>query len=98
MSAGEIADRFVLARSTLSGHFNILKNAGLIVAEKNGTTIVYSLNVSVVEQTMAAMLELLRETDQVLQIEVGVGPGAGITPPGGVDADRAHEGAEMQLA
>ena len=59
MSAGEIADRFELARSTLSGHFNILKNAGLIVAEKSGTTIVYSLNVSVVEQTMAAMLELL---------------------------------------
>ena len=59
MSAGEIAEQFALARSTLSGHFNILKNAGLIVAEKNGTTIVYSLNVSVVEQTMAAMLDLL---------------------------------------
>ena len=49
MTAGEIADRFPLARSTLSGHFNILKNAGLIVAEKNGTSILYSLNVSVVE-------------------------------------------------
>jgi DNA-binding transcriptional ArsR family regulator len=59
MTAGEIAERFSLARSTLSGHFNILKNAGLIVAEKNGTSIVYSLNVSVVEQAMAAMLELL---------------------------------------
>jgi len=59
MSAGEITDQFALARSTLSGHFNILKNAGLIVAEKNGTTIFYSLNVSVVEQTMAAMLDLL---------------------------------------
>jgi ArsR family transcriptional regulator, arsenate/arsenite/antimonite-responsive transcriptional repressor len=59
MTAGEIVERFSLARSTLSGHFNILKNAGLIVAEKNGTSIVYSLNVSVVEQAMAAMLELL---------------------------------------
>src|SRR3954466_427119 len=59
MSAGEIAEQFSLARSTLSGHFNILKHAGLIVAEKNGTTIFYSLNVSVVEQTMAAMLDLL---------------------------------------
>ena len=28
MSAGEIADRFPLARSTLSGHFNVLKHAG----------------------------------------------------------------------
>ena len=59
MSAGEIADRFPLARSTLSGHFNILKNAGLIVAEKNGTSILYSLNASVVEETMAAVMDLL---------------------------------------
>ena len=58
MTAGEIAERFPLAKSTLSGHFNILKNAGLIVAEKNGTSIVYSLNVSVVEQTLAAVMEL----------------------------------------
>ena len=59
MTAGEIADRFPLSRSTLSGHFNVLKHAGLIVAEKNGTSILYSLNVSVVEQALAAMLELL---------------------------------------
>ncbi|HEY4234168.1 MAG TPA: autorepressor SdpR family transcription factor [Lacipirellulaceae bacterium] len=59
MTAGEIAEKFPLARSTLSGHFSILKNAGLIVSEKNGTSIVYSLNVSIVEQTMAAMMDLL---------------------------------------
>jgi ArsR family transcriptional regulator, arsenate/arsenite/antimonite-responsive transcriptional repressor len=59
MTAGEIADRFPLSRSTLSGHFNVLKHAGLIVAEKNGTSIIYSLNVSVVEQALAAILELL---------------------------------------
>jgi len=59
MTAGEVAARFPLARSTLSGHFNILRNAGLIVAEKNGTSITYSLNVSVVEQTMASVLEIL---------------------------------------
>jgi DNA-binding transcriptional ArsR family regulator len=59
MSAGEIAERFPLARSTLSGHFTILKNAGLIVAEKNGTSIVYSLNESVVEQTLGAIMDLL---------------------------------------
>lgn len=59
MTAGELADRFPLAKSTLSGHFNVLKHAGLIVAEKNGTTVVYSLNVSVVEQALAAMMNLL---------------------------------------
>jgi DNA-binding transcriptional ArsR family regulator len=59
MTAGEIADRFPQSRSTLSGHFNILKNAGLIVAERNGTSITYSLNLSVAEQTVAAVLDLL---------------------------------------
>jgi ArsR family transcriptional regulator, arsenate/arsenite/antimonite-responsive transcriptional repressor len=59
MTAGEISDRFPLAKSTLSGHFNVLKHAGLIVSEKNGTTVVYSLNVSAVEQTLAAVMNLL---------------------------------------
>lgn len=58
MTAGEIAEKFHLARSTLSGHFNILKHAGLIVAEKNGTSVVYSLNLSAVEQTLAAVMDL----------------------------------------
>ena len=59
LTAGELAERFPLARSTLSGHFNVLKAAGLIVSERKGTTIVYSLNVSAFEETMAAVLELL---------------------------------------
>ena len=58
MTAGGFAEKFPLAKSTLSGHFNILKHAGLIVAEKNGTTVTYSLNMSVVEQTAAAVMEL----------------------------------------
>ena len=59
MTAGDIAERFPLAKSTLSGHFGVLKHAGLIVAEKNGTRIVYSLNVSAVEEALASVLELL---------------------------------------
>ncbi len=57
MTAGEIADRFPLARSTLSGHFNTLKHAGLIVAERRGTTIVYSLNMSAIEEAVAGFME-----------------------------------------
>ncbi len=59
MTAGELAERFSLAKSTLSGHFSVLKHAGLIVAEKNGTSVVYSLNVSAAEQALAAVLNLL---------------------------------------
>ena len=59
LSAGELAERFPLARSTLSGHFNVLRHARLIVAARRGTSIVYSLNLSAFEEAMSAVLELL---------------------------------------
>ena len=58
MTAGELAERFPLAKSTLSGHFSVLRQARLIVAEKRGTTIRYSLNLSAFEEAMAAVLDL----------------------------------------
>ncbi len=58
MSAGEISQHFRLAKSTLSGHFNVLKHAGLIVTERQGTTIMYSMNVSAAEEALSAVLEL----------------------------------------
>lgn len=64
MTAGEIAEQFTLARSTLSGHFNVLRHAGLIVAEKHGTSVVYSLNLSVVDETVAAVLDLFNVVRQ----------------------------------
>lgn len=58
MTAGELAERFPLAKSTLSGHFNVLKHAGLIVAERKATSIIYSLNTSVVESLLGAVFDL----------------------------------------
>jgi DNA-binding transcriptional ArsR family regulator len=52
MTAGEIAEHFDLAKSTLSGHFNVLKNAGLILEEKRRNQVFYSLNMSVVEELL----------------------------------------------
>jgi ArsR family transcriptional regulator len=60
MSAGELADQFPLAKSTLSGHFRLLRQAGLIVSEKRGTTIRYSLNVSAVEEAVGLVMDVLR--------------------------------------
>jgi DNA-binding transcriptional ArsR family regulator len=52
MSAGEIAECFALAKPTLSGHFSVLREAELVVSEKTGTTIIYRLNVSVLEEAL----------------------------------------------
>lgn len=60
MTAGELAERFPLARSTLSGHFNVLKHAGLIVQERRRTSIVYSLNTSALEEALAGVMALMR--------------------------------------
>jgi ArsR family transcriptional regulator len=59
MTAGELADRFPLAKSTLSGHFGVLRHAGLIVAERTGTSIVYSLNLAAYEEALAGVLSVL---------------------------------------
>jgi len=59
MSAGELADRFPLAKSTLSGHFSVLRHANLIVSEKRGTTVRYSLNVSALEEAIEMVMAVL---------------------------------------
>ncbi len=52
LTAGELASHFDLAKSTLSGHFAILKQADLIHADKKGATITYHLNLSVLEDAL----------------------------------------------
>ena len=58
MSAGEVASNLTISKSTLSSHFNILKKSGLIQEERNGVTIYYSLNMSVIEEVTAAVMDL----------------------------------------
>ena len=57
MTAGEIAGHFELAKPTLSGHFAVLREAGLVAPEKSGTTITYRLNVSVLEEALLALMD-----------------------------------------
>ncbi len=60
MTAGELADHFPLAKPTLSGHFAVLREAGLIQGDKNGTTITYRLNVSVLEEALLALMNVFK--------------------------------------
>ena len=60
MTAGALADRFEVAKPTMSRHFATLKDAGLIQAEKSGNQIRYRLNVSVAEDLMALIMDLLK--------------------------------------
>ena len=60
MSAGEIAEHFALAKPTLSGHFAVLREARLVSPEKTGTTIIYRLNVSVLEEALMALMDTFK--------------------------------------
>jgi ArsR family transcriptional regulator, arsenate/arsenite/antimonite-responsive transcriptional repressor len=56
MTAGQLAGNFDLAKPTLSKHFAVLREADLIHGEKNGTSITYSLNVSVLEDALISLM------------------------------------------
>ena len=60
MTAGELASQFDLSWPTMSGHFAILKEADLIDADRTGSTITYRLNVSVLEEALAALMETFK--------------------------------------
>ena len=65
MTAGELAAQFDLSWPTMSGHFAVLRDADLITADRSGTTITYHLNLPVLEEAMAALLEAFRiETEK----------------------------------
>ena len=55
MSAGELAERFDVSKPTMSAHFSVLREAGLIDASKHGKSIIYRLRMSVLEE---ALMEL----------------------------------------
>jgi DNA-binding transcriptional ArsR family regulator len=59
MSAGDLAEQFDLAKPTLSGHFAVLKAADLVTTERQGTSIIYRVNMSALEDAAAALMELV---------------------------------------
>jgi DNA-binding transcriptional ArsR family regulator len=52
LGAGEIAERFSFSKPTMSAHFAVLKEAGLLHAEKDGKRIIYHLRLSVLEDAL----------------------------------------------
>jgi DNA-binding transcriptional ArsR family regulator len=52
MSAGALSEHFTVSKPTMSAHFSVLQQAGLIEAERRGRTIVYRLKMSVLEDAL----------------------------------------------
>ncbi len=58
-SAGEIATHFSISKASLSHHFNLLKQAELLLTERRGQHIVYSLDTTVMQDAATVLIELL---------------------------------------
>jgi ArsR family transcriptional regulator, arsenate/arsenite/antimonite-responsive transcriptional repressor len=57
LSAGEIAENFDISLPSISHHLSTLKNAELVTTERNGQSIVYSLNATVVQEFLQQMMD-----------------------------------------
>jgi DNA-binding transcriptional ArsR family regulator len=58
LPAGEIAAQFPVAWASVSHHLTVLREAGLVVATREGQFIRYSLNTTVVQDAMQHLLDL----------------------------------------
>ncbi|RRN66331.1 metalloregulator ArsR/SmtB family transcription factor [Caulobacter sp. 602-1] len=62
MLSGEIAAAFDMSWPTVTGHLNALKEAGLVDAERDGTSIRYRLRISALEEAVAVLMDLVDST------------------------------------
>jgi ArsR family transcriptional regulator len=59
-TSGEIAERFPTSWPTVSRHLAVLRDAGLILSERNGQQIVYELNTTVFQDLVEHLIEWAR--------------------------------------
>jgi DNA-binding transcriptional ArsR family regulator len=58
LAAGEIASRFPMTAASVSHHLSVLKEAGLVRAERDGRNLIYSLETTVFQEFLQQMLDL----------------------------------------
>ena len=63
LSAGELAAHFDIAKPTLSVHFAKLREAELVTVERRGTSLIYHLNLSILEEAMSGFLSFKEQKE-----------------------------------
>ena len=58
MTAGELAAEFNVTKPTMSAHFAVLREANLVVSEKQGKVVTYQLNMSVLEDALLGFAQI----------------------------------------
>lgn len=60
LTAGEIAAHFDISQPSVSHHLTVLKNSGLVTAEREGQFIKYYVNLSVLEEALLGFYNLMK--------------------------------------
>jgi len=63
-TAGELAERFDVTKPSMSHHFAVLKEAGLITSRREGQQIWYRINSTVAQDVIAWVMELVDRGDK----------------------------------
>ena len=61
MSAGEISDHFNMSKPSISKHLDILNEAELVVRDRQGQFIIYSINTSVLQRVLSGFLDIFNK-------------------------------------
>ncbi|GAB4045610.1 autorepressor SdpR family transcription factor [Spirosoma litoris] len=56
LNAGDIAERFDMTKPSISHHLDLLRQAGLVEATKQGQFVNYSLNTTVLDELLAWLM------------------------------------------
>ncbi len=59
MTAGELSAQFEVSKPTMSAHFTVLREAGLVDTEKHGRQVLYRLKMSVLEEALLGFAHAL---------------------------------------
>ena len=71
LSAGEIAEHFEISQPSISRHLDVLKRAEIVTAERKANQIIYSLNLSVMDEMYIQLSDLLNmKPSKKLKMEV----------------------------
>jgi ArsR family transcriptional regulator, repressor of sdpIR and other operons len=63
-TAGEIADKFDMTKPSISYHLDLLRQADVVISIKKGKYVHYSLNTSVLEDTIKWMYKILNKNSE----------------------------------
>jgi DNA-binding transcriptional ArsR family regulator len=61
LNAGEIADAFHMSKPSISYHLDLLKQAHLVSSRRDGQFIVYSLETTVLDESVGWILNLIEK-------------------------------------